>query len=89
MGRSIPKNLDLDIPFRALAPHVEFNPNIAGQSPKKPKRMILGPFHMKLPVLDPPVPAGLLVGVAELGSLEVIGEPGANSGIALRGAGSK
>jgi len=89
MGRPVPKNLDLDIPFHALASHVEFNPNIAGQSPKKPKRMILGPFHMKLAVLNPPVPAGLLVVATELRALEVIGEPGANSGITLRGTGCK
>ena len=86
MGRPVPKNLDLDIPFRALAPHVEFNPNIPGQSPKKPKRMILGPFHMQLTVLDPPVAAGLVVVATKLRALEVIGEAGADPGIALRGA---
>ena len=89
MRRTVSEDLDLDVPFSALAPHVEFNPNIAGQSPEKPKRMILGPLHMKLAIFDPPVATGLLVGVAKLGSLEVIGEPGANSGIALRGAGCK
>ena len=89
MGRPVPKNLDLDIPFRALAPHVEFNPNIAGQSPKKPKRMILGPFHMELPVLNPPVAAGVFIGGTQSGAFEVVSEAGAYAGIALRGTGCK
>jgi hypothetical protein len=89
MGRPVPENLDFDIPFGALASHVELNPNLARQSPKKPKRMILGPLHMKLPVFDPPVAAGLLVGAAELGAVEVVSEGRANTGIALGRAGCK
>ena len=89
MRRTVSKNLDLDVPFRALAPHVEFNPNIAGQSPEKPKRMILGPIHMKLAIFDPPVATGLVVVVTELRALEVVSEGRANTGIALGGAGCK
>jgi hypothetical protein len=51
--------------------------------------MILGSLHMKLASLDPPVPACLLVFLPELGAFEVIGEVGADSGIALGGAGGE
>jgi hypothetical protein len=51
--------------------------------------MILGSFHMKLTIVDPPVAASLFVGAAKLGALEVIGKGGTDTGIALGRAGSE
>jgi hypothetical protein len=50
--------------------------------------MILGSFDMKLTIVDPPIATRHLVGVAKLRALEVIGESGADTWVALRGAGS-
>ncbi|MGB8221371.1 MAG: hypothetical protein WCF10_02235, partial [Polyangiales bacterium] len=74
--------------LRALAARVEFDPNLARQCPEKPKGMILRSLHVQLPALDTPIPARLLVVLAELGPLEIISESGPNPGIPLRRTGS-